>query len=184
MNLRYPALASGLLFAATAAVDIPHAQHTEGFTGPLDYVLEVLFCLSLGAAATALWALSRSGPRRAARFAAMVPATGYTVLTLVTGATAVSGHDVLGPGFVLGLLLVLAGTLSLAVLDGMRRLDPRGVGLVLLVGAVAMAALGEGYGLIAWSAGWFAVAALARTAGSAQSAVTTTSTRWNSLSSV
>ena len=73
----------------------------------------------------------------------------------------------------------MLGSLVLAVLDLRRRITPRGAGVALLAGVVLMAVLGEGYGLLAWSAGWLGIAALA-----GQSATTTTSTRWNSLSSV
>ena len=89
-----------------------------------------------------------------------VPALGYTVLALTAGATHVAGQDVGGPAFPIGLLLVMGGSLTLLVLDVRKRLEPRGAGLVLVAAVVVMALLGEGWGLIAWSAGWFALAAL------------------------
>jgi hypothetical protein len=186
-SVRLLALATGVLFAATAAIDVPHAQHTSGFTGVLDYLLEVAFSLSLATGALTLLRVSTSQPTRTRRVVVGVPTAGYAVLAGVTAATAAAGRDVLGPLFVLGLLLVLGGTLALAVLDLARRAEPRGVGLALLLGVLVMVVLGEGYGLLGWSAGWFAVAALAGTAqgrSGRQSEATTTSTRWNSLTSV
>jgi hypothetical protein len=179
LSLRHLALAAGSLFAATAAVDIPHVQNTAGFEGPADYVLEVLFSLSLAASAASLWRLRGAATTRGVRIGVTVPLAGYALLTVVTAATAAAARNVLGPLFALGLLLVLTGSLALAMLDLRGRIEPRGVGAALVAGVVAMTLLGEGYGLLAWSAAWFAVAALAH-----RGYVTTTSTRWNSLSSV
>ena len=180
MNLRYPALAAGLLFAATAAIDIPHHQ-PDPFAGPLDYLLEATFSAGWACGAVALWLLARGAANGFARAGWSLTALGYSVLTLVTAGTAVNGGDVLDPLFVVALLTVAVGSLVLFFTDVLGRVRPKGAGIVALVALVSMIALGEGYGLLGWSAGWFAITALAR---SAQSAATTTSTRWNSLSSV
>jgi hypothetical protein len=156
---RHLATAAGTFFAATAAIDIPHTQ-AQLFVSTADYVLEALFTISLAFAAATLWSHLRTAQSRGLRVAWTVPALGYTVLALTAGATHVSGHDVGGPAFPIGLLLVMGGSLALLVLDLRKRLAPHGAGIVLVATIVVMAVLGDGWGLIAWSAGWFAVAAL------------------------
>jgi hypothetical protein len=156
---RHLAGLAGLLFAATAAIDIPHEQ-AQPFATPTDWVLEAVFALSLASAAATLWLLRAAAATRGVRAAWTVPALGYTVLALTAGATLVAGHDVGGPAFPVGLLLVMGGSVALLVLDLRKRLEPRGAGIVLVAAVVVMAVLGEGWGVIAWSAGWFGVAAL------------------------
>lgn len=157
------AATAGALFAVTAAIDIPHDQ-SEHFSGVLDYLLEVVFSLSMAASAAAAWSLLRSVRGRLGRSAWTAVGLGYALLTVVTAATAASGRDVLGPLFALSLLAIGLGSLALSGADLTGRLTPRGTGLVMLVGMVAMVALGEGYGVLAWATAWFAVAALARPA--------------------
>lgn len=159
ITTRHLALAAGVLFAATAAIDIPHDQ-AEPFVSRADFVLEAVFALSLAAAALTLGALARVAASWAARAGFGVAALGTGTLSVVAGATHVSGHDVWGAAFGLGLLGIAVGYLTLAVADLRRRVEPRYAGLVLLVALVAMVALGDGYGEIAWSVGWFTVAAL------------------------
>jgi hypothetical protein len=159
LTARPAALVAGTLFAATAAIDVPHVQ-AQPFAGPLDYVLEALFAGALWSAALALGLLSRIDSGRGRRVAWLVPAAGCALVAVAATATLVAAHDVLGPVFVLGLLLVLAGYLVLAVLDLRRRLAPRFTGLCLAAGSVGMLALGEGVGTVAWAAAWFGVAAL------------------------
>ncbi len=156
------AAAAGALFAVTAAIDIPHEQ-PEAFAGTVDYLLEVVFSLSMAASAATAWTLVRSTSTRLGRTGWTLAGVGYAVLTVVTAATAVNGGDVLGPLFALSLLAIALGSLVLAGTDLAGRLVPRGTGIVTLVGMVAMVVLGEGYGVLAWSAAWFAVAALTRT---------------------
>ena len=165
LTARPAALVAGTLFAATAAVDVPHVQ-AQPFAGPLDYVLEALFAGALWSAALTLWLLSRTSSGRGRRAAWRVPAAGCGLVGVAATATLVAGHDVLGPVFALGLLLVLAGYLVLAVLDLRRRLTPRFTGLCLAAGTVGMLALGEGVGTVAWAAAWFGVAALLQPAAS------------------
>ncbi len=156
---RHLAALAGTFFAATAVIDIPHEQ-AQPFVATIDYVLEALFALALGFSAAALWSHRPTAATRAIRVAWSVPALGYTVLALTAGATHVAGRDVGGPAFPIGLLLVLGGSVALLVLDLRKRLEPRGAGIVLVAAVVVMAVLGEGWGLIPWSAGWFALAAL------------------------
>ena len=159
INTRPVALAAGTLFAATAAIDIPHDQ-PDVFVSQLDWILEALFALALGAGAWALWSLSRQATGRVPRLAWAVAATGSSLLALTAGATHVSGRNVLGPVFGLGILLVFIGYAALAVLDLRRRVEPRFAGFALVGGTLGMVTLGDGFGLLAWSAAWFAVAAL------------------------
>ncbi|RYU15645.1 hypothetical protein [Nocardioides iriomotensis] len=159
LTARPAALVAGTLFAATAAIDVPHVQ-AQPFAGPLDYALEALFAAALWSAALALWLLSRAATGRGRRVAWRVPAAGCGLVAVAATATLVAAHDVLGPVFMLGLLLVLAGYLVLAVLDLRRRLTPRFAGLCLAAGTVGMVALGDGVGTVAWAAAWFGVAAL------------------------
>ena len=156
---RHLAVLAGTFFAATAVIDIPHEQ-AQPFVSTIDYVLEAIFALALAFSAAALWSHSSSARTRGRRVAWSVPALGYTVLALTAGATHVAGQDVGGPAFPVGLLLVMGGSLGLLVLDLRKRLEPRGAGIVLVAAVVVMAVLGEGWGLISWSAGWFALAAL------------------------
>jgi hypothetical protein len=155
------AMTAGVLFAATAAIDIPHTQPDE-FTGSLDYALEVLFSLSMAASTAAAWALLRDAGSRVARVGWTAVGIGYALLTVVTAATAASGGNVLGPVFGLALLAIGIGSVTLTAGDVAGRVAPRGAGIVTLVGLVSMVALGEGYGLLGWSAAWFAVGALLR----------------------
>ena len=156
---RHLAVLAGTFFAATAVIDIPHEQ-AQPFVSPTDYVLEAIFALALAFSAAALWSHGSSTRTRGRRIAWSVPALGYTVLAVTAGATHVAGQDVGGPAFPIGLLLVMGGSLALLVLDLRKRLEPRGAGIVLVAAVVVMAVLGEGWGLIPWSAGWFALAAL------------------------
>lgn len=159
LSPRPVALLAGTLFAATAAIDVPHVQ-AQPFAGPLDYALEALFAAALASAALTLWLLSRTVAGRGGRIAWRVPAVGSALVALAATATLVSRHDVLGPVFMVGLLLVLVGYVTLAVLDLRARLVPRFAGLTLAAGTVGMLVLGDGVGTIAWSAAWFAVGAL------------------------
>lgn len=159
LSPRPVALAAGLLMSASAAIDIPYAQH-EVFSTTTDYVLEAVFALGLVAGATALWLLCRAAPRRGARIAWAVAATGTSLVGLAATGTVLAGRNVLGPAFGLGLPGILAGYAALAVLDLRRRVSPRFAGIALAASVVAMAALGDGPGMIGWAAGWFALAAL------------------------
>ncbi len=155
------ALTAGVLFAATAAIDIPHHQ-PDPFAAPVDYLLEVCFSLSWAAGAATAWSLVRAATSRFAAAGWGLLGLGYSALTVVTAATAVNGGDVFGPVFAVALLTISLGSLVLFGTDVAGRVAPRGAGVVALVGLVAMMALGEGYGLLAFSAVWFAIAALSR----------------------
>lgn len=159
LSVRVPALVAAGLFAATAAVDIPHDQPTV-FAGPFDYLLEVLFAAALSASSLACqgWICRQEG--RGARVAVGAAAAGFGAIALSAWATAALGQDSLGPSFLLGLLLLLGSSLALLVLDLRRRMAPPFSGVTFALGTVAMLALGDGYGVLAWTASWAAIAAL------------------------
>lgn len=159
VTTRHLALTAGTLFAATGAIDIPHDQ-PEVFVSTLDYVLEAVFALALAAGALALGSLAAAARGRPARLGFGLSCLGTATVAFVAGATHVNGGDVLGPVFGLGLLGTILGYAVLAVADLRHRVEPRFVGLALAASVVAMVALGDGYGVLAWSVGWFAVAAL------------------------
>lgn len=163
MNLnittRHLSLLSAGLFVATAAIDIPHDQPSV-FVSTADYVLEALFALALLTGAGALGSLARTSARWSARTGFGLAALGTGTVGFVAAATHVNGREVLGPVFPIGLLLIVLGYLVLAVADLRRKVEPRFAGLGLVAGLVAMIVLGDGYGLLAWAAGYAALAAL------------------------
>ena len=171
-SVRVPALTAAVLFAATAAVDIPHDQPSH-FRTPADYVLELLFAVALSAAAIACqtWACQdgcevgcedgcRAG--RVTRAAVGTAAGGFVLLSASAWSTAARGQDSLGPVFLLGLLALVGSAVALLVLDLRRRVAPRFAGITFALATVGMIALGDGYGVLAWTAGWVAIAALSQ----------------------
>lgn len=159
VTTRHLALAAGALFAATAAIDIPHDQPPV-FGSALDYVLEAVFTLSLVAGALTLGSLFGAARSWVARAGFGIAGLGTATVAFVAGATFVSGREVLDTVFPVGLLAIMLGYVVLAGSDLLRKVEPRFVGMALAGSVVAMVALGEGYGVLAWSAGWFAAAAL------------------------
>ena len=156
---RHLALLAGSLFAVTAAIDIPHDQ-AKVFDATLDYVLEASFTLALVAGAATLFSMFHSAHGWLPRIGFGLSSLGTLTLALAAGATLVNGREALDSVFPLGLLGIMLGYVVLAVADLRRRVHPRFAGLALVGTVVAMIALGDGYGVIAWSAGWFTVAAL------------------------
>lgn len=159
ISTRGLALLAGTLFALTAALDIPHDQ-PDVFASQHDYVLEAAFALSLAAAALTFISLARSATRLPAQIGFAVAGTGAAILMVVASATHVQGRDALDVLFPVGLLAMLLGQVALAVADVRGAVRPRYGGLILAASSIAMIVLGEGYGLIAWSAGWYGLAAL------------------------
>jgi hypothetical protein len=159
ITTRHLALLAGTLFAVTAAINIAHDQPPV-FDSSMDYVLEAVFTLSLVAGAATLFSLLRAASGWAARIGFGLAGSGTAVLAYVAGATHVSGREVFDAVFPMGLLAIMVGYVVLAVADLRRKVQPRYAGVALVGSVVAMMVLGEGYGVIAWSAGWFAVAAL------------------------
>jgi hypothetical protein len=156
---RHLALLAGSLFAVTAAIDIPHDQ-AKVFDSTLDYVLEASFTLALVAGAATLFSLFRSAHGWGPRLGFGLSSLGTLTVALAAGATLVNSRETLDSVFPLGLLGITLGYLVLAVADLRRLVHPRFAGLALVGTLVAMIAVGDGYGVIAWSAGFFTVAAL------------------------
>ena len=91
LTARPAALVAGTLFAATAAIDIPHIQG-QPFAGPLDYTLEAVFAGALWSAALALFLLSRAATGRGRRVAWRVPAVSCALVGTAATATLVAGQ--------------------------------------------------------------------------------------------
>ncbi len=156
---RPAAALAGTLFALTAAIDIAHDQPPQ-FTSTADYVLEALFAGSLVASAVALALLGSSAERRVARVGWGLTLLGTVTLAVVVTATFLNGEETLDAVFPAGLLSILLGYVVLAAADLAGRVTPRFAGVALFVSGVGMIALGDGYGVVAWAAGWFALTAL------------------------
>lgn len=160
MDLHRTALAVAVPNAAFGVLEVLHTQPAQ-FSAPVDYVIEVAFALAMAATATAL-ALMSTRVAGTARRAWQAASGGAAALTLSAVATAVVGHDALGPVFSLGLLGLVGGYLTAAVLDLRGRLAPRGAGAVLLVAFVASVVVqGTGAGGLVLAAGWLGLARLA-----------------------
>lgn len=159
-------------YAVTGALELLHDQSPQ-FASPLDYLIEIAFAVSLGATAVAAYAFATGRSRsRVVRVGWLLATLGHLALFASAAATAVAGHDALGPAFLLGLLCSLSGYGALSVADLRGRVAPARVGVVLLVGFVGSVVLGAvtavlltdgGGGTLALAASWAAVARLLAT---------------------
>lgn len=168
-TVRPLAILAGVMFAATATMDIPHDK-PETFTSTIDYALEGCFAVALLAAAVAFLFLLRSAGGIGVRTGWGLAGLGHALMGTSSAATFVRGQDSLEVIFPAGLLAIALGYVVLLVLDLRRRVVPRFAGIVLFVATIAMVVAGEGYGLVAWSAGWFAFAAVLAPARSRETA--------------
>jgi hypothetical protein len=110
------------------------------FADAIDYWMEAIFAAALGLSAAALAAVARAGSSSpAATVGWVVGASGSAVLATVALATAIEGRETLDWLFPLGFLLIVAGYLTLGVLDARGRLDPSRAGLVLVIGFIGAA---------------------------------------------
>lgn len=166
MPTRSLALATAVLFGLLAIIDIPHDQ-PDPFASPVDYAMEVCFALALMSGAATLGALSRAASSRIAAAGWLLGAAGLGLVAVAATATAVVGSDTWEVLFLLGLPLLIVGALVVAGADVARRVDPRFAGLALLVGVVGMFALGDGYGVVAVGAAFFAISLLLQRPASA-----------------
>jgi hypothetical protein len=156
-------------YAVTGALELLHDQRAT-FASPLDYLIEIAFALGLGATAVATWAFYLTRPRtRSVAVGWLSASVGHLALFVSAAATAVAGHDALGPAFMLGLLGTLVGYGTLLVADLRGQVQPGRAGVVLLVGLVGSVVLGAataamltdgGGGTLALAASWAAVARL------------------------
>lgn len=156
-------------YAVTGALELFHDQRSQ-FASTADYLIEATFAVGLAGTAVAAYAffLSRRGGRVVS--AGWLLATlGHLALFASAVATAVVGHDALGPVFLLGLLGAVAGYVTLTVADVRGKVVPARTGVVLLLGLVGSILLGAvtaallasgGGGTLALAASWAAVARL------------------------
>ena len=159
-HTRTAAIAAAVLFVAAASIDIPRDQPLV-FTGTVDYVLEAVFAAALWAATAALVTLVRANTGLPARIVLGAAALGHALFATASTATLLNGRESLDPVSSVGLVLILAGYLGFLIVDLLKRVEPRFSGIAMFVATLGMFALGEGWGMIAWAAGWFAVAAIA-----------------------
>lgn len=114
--LPYTSAFAGLAFALAQGLLPEQAQPFEQTT---DYVLEILFAISLVAGAATAFALRPLGVvRRSRRFDTVAVRTngaGQALLAVAAGATVVAGQNTLGPVFLLGVALTLVGGVLTAV---------------------------------------------------------------------
>ncbi len=155
------ALAAAGAYAVTGAIGLVDEQGTT-FTDTLDYVLEWFFVAALAATAGALGLFARAAAVRPARIGASLAAVGNALLFVAAFATAVNGGEALGPLFGIGVLAIVAGYITLTVADVRKRLDPAGLGLVLLIGWFASIPVDvlTGAGGLVLAAAWAGVARL------------------------
>lgn len=156
---RIAAVAAAILFVAAASIDIPRDQPLV-FTDTVDYVLEAVFAAALWAAAAALVTLVLANTRLPARIVLATAALGHALFATAATATLVNGRESLDPVSSIGLVLIMAGYLGFLIVDLLKRVEPRLSGVAMFVATLGMFALGDGWGMIAWAAGWFAVAAI------------------------
>jgi hypothetical protein len=157
-------------YAVTGALELAHDQRAT-FSTPLDYLIEIAFAVGLAATALATFALFSARPRaRSVAVGWLLATVGHLALSASAVATAVVGHDALGPAFVLGLLLSGTGYVTLMAADVRGLVRPARAGVVLLVGLLGSIVLGVvtaallsdgGGGTLALAASWAAVGRLA-----------------------
>jgi hypothetical protein len=124
------------LYAVTGVLQLIHDQPTV-FADPIDYWIEAAFAGALALSVVVLASLARVGASSRARAAGWtLAAGGHAALLVAALATAIDGREALDALFPLGFLAIVAGYVTLAVLDLRKRLLPSRAGLVLLIGFV------------------------------------------------
>ena len=159
---RLALLAAGA-YAVTGALDLVHDQPTV-FVDPIDYVIETAFVLALVASGGVLFSIGcarLSG--RPAMVGWMLAVAGNVALATAALATTIEGREALDPLFPLGFLAIIAGYVTLAVVDLRSRLVPPRAGLLLLLGFIATAVIDNlviGGGTLVLAATWAALGRL------------------------
>ncbi len=155
-------LAAGA-YAVTGALELVHDQPTV-FAAPIDYVIETAFVLALAASIGVLFSIGRAGlSGRPAMAGWMLAVAGSAALATAALATIIDGREALDPLFPLGFLVIIAGYLTLAVVDLRGRLVPPRAGLLLLLGFIATAVIDNlvtGGGTLVLAATWAALGRL------------------------
>ena len=159
---RLALLAAGA-YAVTGALELAHDQPTV-FADPIDYVIETAFVLALAASVAVLFSIGRAGlSGRPAMAGWMLAVTGNAALATAALATTIDGREALDPLFPLGFLAIVAGYLTLAIVDLRSRLVPPHGGLLLLLGFIATAVIDNlvtGGGTLVLAATWAALGRL------------------------
>ena len=171
-HLRTAAFLAAAGYGAGAVLELVHDQPST-FTGIIDYLIEAGFVVGLAATVLVLVGLARGQRSVASRVTLGLAALGNAATLVAAAGTLVLGREVLDGLFFAGVLATILGYLTSAVLDLLRRLTPRLVGVVLLLGFVGSmvvsgvlgALLGHGgdggtAGGLALAAVWIAVARL------------------------
>ena len=162
MLARLALLAAGA-YAVTGALELGHDQPTV-FASPIDYVIEATFVLALAASVGVLFAIGRARlSGRPAMAGWMVAVAGNAALATAALATTIEGREALDPLFPLGFLAIVAGYLTLAIVDLRSRLVPPRAGLLLLLGFIATAVIDNlvtGGGTLVLAATWAALGRL------------------------
>jgi hypothetical protein len=124
------------LYAVTGVLELAHDQPTV-FADPIDYWIEGAFAGALALSVVVFAWLARAGtPGRARAAGWTLAAAGHAALLVAALATAIEGREALDAIFPLGFLAIVAGYVTLAVLDLRKRLLPARAGLVLLIGFI------------------------------------------------
>ena len=159
---RLALLAAGA-YALTGALELVHDQPTV-FADPIDYVIETAFVLALAAGVGVLFSIGRAGlSGRPAMVGWMLAVAGNVALAIAALATIIDGREALDPLFPLGFLVIVAGYLTLAIVDLRSRLVPPRAGLLLLLGFIATAVIDNlvtGGGTLVLAATWAALGRL------------------------
>lgn len=159
---RLALLAAGA-YAVTGALELVHDQPTV-FADPIDYVIETAFVLALAATVGVLFSIGRAGlSGRPAMAGWILAVAGNAALATAALATTIEGREALDPLFPLGFLAIIAGYLTLAVVDLRSRLVPPRAGLLLLLGFIATALIDNlvtGGGTLVLAATWAALGRL------------------------
>ena len=134
-HLRPAALLAAVGYGAGAVLELVHDQPST-FSGVTDYLIEAGFVVGLAATVVVLVGLVRGQRSTGSRLTLGLAAAGNAATLVAAGGTLLLGREVLDGLFFAGVIATILGYLSSAVLDLLRRLTPRLVGVVLLLGFV------------------------------------------------
>ena len=134
-HLRTTAFLAAAGYGAGAVLELVHDQPTT-FTSILDYLIEAGFVVGLTATVVVLAALARGQRAPGSRVALALAALGNAATLVAAGGTLLLGREVLDGLFFAGVLATILGYVASAVLDLRRRLVPRLVGVILLLGFI------------------------------------------------
>jgi hypothetical protein len=100
-------------YAVEGAV-VLHTPQSESGWGASGYLVEVAFAIALVATMASLGPLAHAAGRLT-RVAVATSRVGFASVLVSSGASIAVGHTTLGPAFLLGLLVALAGLLATAI---------------------------------------------------------------------